>query len=149
MLSANFRPFCSGPNVIITPYMPAIWFDNDACGHVNNDSKWTLYFNLGETIASTISDSRKVNPCSKCYLVVTILLIQSLWNYASGYLKFTTRNTDEISLATALKLEELVEAKWCIYASVNKTTVVSDNGLSPVRHQAIIWTSADILLIGQ
>ena len=35
-----------------------------------------------------------------------------------------------------------------MYASVNHTTIGSDNGLSPERHQAIIWTSAGILLIG-
>ena len=36
----------------------------------------------------------------------------------------------------------------CIYASVNRVSIGSDNGLSPVRRQAIIWTSGDILLIG-
>ena len=30
----------------------------------------------------------------------------------------------------------------------NLTIIVSDNGLSPGRHQAIIWTNAGILLIG-
>ena len=30
----------------------------------------------------------------------------------------------------------------------NLTTIVSDNGLSPVQSQAIIWTNAGILLIG-
>ena len=29
-----------------------------------------------------------------------------------------------------------------------QSIIVSDNGLSPVRHQAIIWTNAGILLIG-
>ena len=35
-----------------------------------------------------------------------------------------------------------------IYASVNWVNIGSDNGLSPGRRQAIIWTNADILLIG-
>ena len=30
----------------------------------------------------------------------------------------------------------------------NLTTISSDNGLSPGRHQAIIWTNAGVLLIG-
>ena len=30
----------------------------------------------------------------------------------------------------------------------NLTIIGSDNGLSPVRRQAIIWTNAEILLIG-
>ena len=35
-----------------------------------------------------------------------------------------------------------------IYASVAYITIDSDNGLSPVRRQAIFWTNAGILLIG-
>ena len=42
----------------------------------------------------------------------------------------------------------LIEAEWRIYASLNWVIIGSDNGLSPVRHQAIIWTNAGILLIG-
>ena len=37
----------------------------------------------------------------------------------------------------------------CIYALVNRVSIGSDNGLSPVRHQAIIWTNAAILSIGR
>ena len=36
----------------------------------------------------------------------------------------------------------LIEAEWRIYASVNKKIIGSDNGLSPDRRQAIIWTNA-------
>ena len=35
-----------------------------------------------------------------------------------------------------------------IYASVNWVSIGSGNGLSPVRHQAIAWTNADLLSIG-
>ena len=35
-----------------------------------------------------------------------------------------------------------------IYASVNLISIGSDNGLSFIRRQAIIWTSAEQLLIG-
>ena len=42
----------------------------------------------------------------------------------------------------------LIEAEWRIYASANLPTIGSDNGLSPDRRQAIIWTNAGILLIG-
>ena len=45
-------------------------------------------------------------------------------------------------------LNILIEAKWCIYASLNWVIIGSDNGLSPVRRQAIIWTNAGILLFG-
>ena len=39
---------------------------------------------------------------------------------------------------------QLIEAKWRIYESI----IGSDNGLSPGRRLAFIWTNAGILLIG-
>ena len=36
---------------------------------------------------------------------------------------------------------------WCIYTLITQTTIGSDNGLSPGRRQAIIWTNAGILII--
>ena len=42
----------------------------------------------------------------------------------------------------------LIEAEWRIYASLNWAIIGSDNGLSPVRRQSIIWTNAAIFLIG-
>ena len=41
----------------------------------------------------------------------------------------------------------IYEAVWCIYASGKHTNIGSNNGLSPGRRQAIIWTNAWILLI--
>ena len=41
----------------------------------------------------------------------------------------------------------LVEAEWRIYASSKSTTIVSDNGLSLIGSQAIIWTNAYWLII--
>ena len=46
------------------------------------------------------------------------------------------------------QLIQPIEAEWRIYASLNWVIIGSDNGLSPVRRQAIIWTNAPILLIG-
>ena len=40
-----------------------------------------------------------------------------------------------------------MEAKWCIHVSVNYANIASENGLSPVRRQAIIWTNAALLSI--
>ena len=38
---------------------------------------------------------------------------------------------------------------WVTHICVSKLTIIgSDNGLSPGRHQAIIWTNAGILLFG-
>ena len=35
-----------------------------------------------------------------------------------------------------------------VYASVNRLSIGSDNGLSPIRHRTIIWTIARLLWIG-
>ena len=51
------------------------------------------------------------------------------------------------SSTSTLCIIQLIEAEWRIYASVNYTIIGSDNGLLPVRHQAIIWTNAGILFI--
>ena len=53
-----------------------------------------------------------------------------------------------VAMLTRVRCPQLIEAEWRIYASVNYAIIDSDNGLSPDRHQAIIWTSAGILLIG-
>ena len=38
---------------------------------------------------------------------------------------------------------------WCrVYASANRVTIGSENGLSPVRRQAIILTNAELSLNG-
>ena len=43
----------------------------------------------------------------------------------------------------------LNHGSWVTHICISKhTNIGSDNGLSPGRHQAIIWTSAGILLIG-
>ena len=38
-------------------------------------------------------------------------------------------------------------AEWSTYSLVTYGNIGSDNGLSPVRHQAIIWINGDILSI--
>ena len=42
---------------------------------------------------------------------------------------------------------QLIEAVWCMYASITYAIIGSDNDLSPDRCQAIIWTNDGILLI--
>ena len=43
---------------------------------------------------------------------------------------------------------QLISPLCCIYASVNRVSIGSDNGLSPTRRQAIILTNAGLLSIG-
>ena len=62
----------------------------------------------------------------------------SLYNELSGSLLFFIRYS--------VHLPQLIEAEWLI--CVSKLTIIgSDNGLSPIRRQAIIWTNAGIFLI--
>ena len=42
---------------------------------------------------------------------------------------------------------QLIEGEWGIYASVQHTNIASDNGLTPIWCQAIIWTNAALLSI--
>ena len=41
------------------------------------------------------------------------------------------------------RLRLLIKAEWCMHASVREALTVSDNSLSPVRHQAITRINAD------
>ena len=44
---------------------------------------------------------------------------------------------------------QLISPWWRIYALVNWVRIGSDNGLSPIRHQAIIKTNAGLLSFGE
>ena len=46
-----------------------------------------------------------------------------------------------------LKSHKPISPKYCIYVSVNQVSLGLDNGLLPVRYQAITWTNADLLSI--
>ena len=39
---------------------------------------------------------------------------------------------------------QVIEAECCIYDPVKQAIVISDKGLLPVWHQAIIWTNTDL-----
>ena len=45
-------------------------------------------------------------------------------------------------------IHQFVSSRGCIYESVNRVSIGSDNDLSPIRRQAIIYTNAGLLLIG-
>ena len=54
-----------------------------------------------------------------------------------------------IGTSWGVSCECLTHWGWVTHICVGKLTISgSDNGLSPGRHQAIIWTNAGILLIG-
>ena len=57
------------------------------------------------------------------------------------------QETDELPTSRGLRYLVVFEAEWRIYASANYAIIGSDNGLSPLRRQAIIWTSAGLPMI--
>ena len=43
--------------------------------------------------------------------------------------------------------DESIEAEWRLFTSINYAIIGSDNDMSPVSYQAIVWTDNGILLI--
>ena len=78
-----------------------------------------------------------------------------LTNYQWGRVAFTWVQFHWKSCSRYLSLmwfwNLIIKTHWCraTHICVGKLTIIgSDNGLSPGRRQAIIWTNAGILLIG-
>ena len=66
-------------------------------------------------------------------------------NHGAGDLRRHRAHYDGI----VMRKFDSLNSPWCrIYASVNWVSTVSDNGLAPVRRQAITWTNTDLLSIG-
>ena len=82
--------------------------------------------------------------CVYIFLIMTSMsVVHSIWNFARST-AMSLACTNEIS-------QDLSLTHWgrVTHICVNKITIIgSDNGLSPGRRQAIIWTNAGILLNG-
>ena len=73
--------------------------------------------------------------CIAGYLTHCGIFRWSYWNILTTF------------LITIMALPLLIKVKWLIDASVNQPNIGSNNGLSPIRHQTIIWTNADLFTI--
>ena len=91
-----------------------------------------------------------------CYYVCTELLRfhMFLWTWSSGvenvkvYMPAIKRNFLLANISLISIKASLTHWGRVTHICVSKLTIIgSDNGLSPVRRQAIIWTNAGILLI--
>ena len=71
---------------------------------------------------------------NKVYLILSYLILRMLMG--------------KQNLLCITCISQLIEAEWHNMCISNLTIIGSDNGLSPVWRQAIIWTNAWILLIG-
>ena len=86
-----------------------------------------------------------------CIFTYYLLILKPFWHHCDC-------NDDHIWVYTWLKQAferwmseglSLTHWGWVTHICVSKLTIIaSDNGLLPGRRQAIIWTSAGILLIG-
>ena len=72
-----------------------------------------------------------------------VLLILEVWRWCRQ------SSTMPYDLTTLPGHNELTHWGWVTHIFVGKLTIIGlDNGLSPERRQAIIWTNTGILLIG-
>ena len=122
-------------------FRPLIVWHNSKCGW--HKSKWrlralSLHFRikipymLPFLISSFISDCRT--------------LISNVEHF-----KMRAKFNSSLSLTSHNTLRDWLSTHWgrVTHICVSKLTIIgSDNGLSPARRQAIIWTNAGILLIG-
>ena len=86
-------------------------------------------------------------------LYLTRLTTISYFIHLNRHLKYmekfwTDSNHMWLAAPRRFMLIKLIEAERRIYASVNYAIIGSDNSLSPIRCQAIIWTNAGIVSIG-
>ena len=101
-----------------------------------------------------------IGPQVSSHLILTTGVIQTIHHYLQQWLSLLTlicvyrrrwiKEPDE-SIVTLIYLHPQKLTHWgrVTHICVDKLTIIgSDNGLSPGRRQAIIWTNAGILLIG-
>ena len=73
---------------------------------------------------------------------------QRMFSLIRGWTNGWTNYKDAGNLRCHYAHYDVTVMGWCIYASVNCLSISSGNGLSLIRHQAITWTNAGLLLIG-
>ena len=76
---------------------------------------------------------------------------QIIYNLINLYWKMQILEAGQVKISICQALDITISTHWGRVTHICVSilnTIGSDNGLSPVRRQAIIWTNADILLIG-
>ena len=91
---------------------------------------------------------------NRCWLLSLICHEELLWNFKENTKKYFKKTTLEKVLwkmeATPFVQGSMLLTYWggMTHICISKLTIIaSDNGLSPGRRQAIIWTNAGILSI--
>ena len=119
-------------------------YNRIVCNHNVVDEKNSTKAFL-KTLPLFVSIKSECNRC--CQRLFQIgLLWHTLWNkLMSKRVKYKFCHFNKY----CFKHIYLIHWRWVTHICVsNLTSIGSDNGLSPDRHQAIIWTMAGILLSG-
>ena len=121
----------------LAAYQPIsrILYEWNLCCHVIFDDHWTSrgcpsLHNKGKTTVKKYSILTWLN--KSCLLVLVYII------------RFTTEAKRYLQWFISWQLTHLPKCR--IYTSVYGVSIGSDNGLSPIRRQTIIWTNAGILL---
>ena len=170
--SGKRRPFCLGLNELTHYISELLWIDSVPVPIWHQ--QWLISFK--ECCSEKLHYRRRLIEMVKIlqlklsvalsWKIISCILIQISFNFfLRDELTFSTFSGSDKPLpeqwwsnsqmqmirciCVSQSLSELTHQgiKWCIYASENKAIIGSDNGLSRVRHQAIFWTSAGLLLI--
>ena len=152
MLSTKRHPFCSNLNVIISDDNRAICDKTNILNvHVPSMYLLTIFHRLPFLLVILMhTEGAKFNVRNETKLLI--------WHYfivtdeqvnTSSLLSVTKTGKSIIIKIFKQQKSALIEDHWCYmvspFISVN---IGSNNGLSPVRWQAITWTNADLLSIG-
>ena len=100
--------------------------------------------NMGPIWGRQDSDGPHVGPMNLVIWDVTLTVPLVIHDFEYGWLSKRHYVTHIQQDCGNISLQQIV-AKWRIYASRNWVIIASDNCLSPVWCQAIIWTSGDLL----
>ena len=99
---------------------------------------WALYFLILETGPSRVGT-----------LFLDKTIFQELLGLRTPFCELPSRNTVLYIGFWCFSVNELTHWGRVTHRCVSKLTIISsDNGLSPGRRQAIIWTNAGTMLIG-
>ena len=130
--------------------------DDFVVDFVMQDGYWQSFKPKPKSNINIIKGDKCISPWIKLkFSQINIILGCCVWNYiAVGLIKSPWLIAPPCSIpvsSNGTPITVIILTHWgrVMHICVGKLTIIgSDNGLSPQRRQAIIWTNAGILLIG-
>ena len=104
---------------------------------------WTLMDVVRRCVRSYITDM-----CGHSVSLLELIIVVIVWWYNTRYIYNTERYLTTMKHSSLVSMP-LTHWGWVTHICVSQLAITgSENGLSPGRRQAIIWTNAGILSIG-